>query len=530
MPAIEVPPGAPTFRDEFVFLEEFANYAERFFEEYLHHSKGEWAGQLLELEDWQRDMVRTVFGWYKIADGTRRYRTLYGELPRKNGKSTIAAGFGLFLTVADGEPGAEVYSAAADKEQAMIVFEEARRMAQQSPEILAKCEVMTKAIVVPETTSVYRVISADAFTKHGFNAHGIIFDELHAQPNRDLYDVLTTSTGSRRSPLTVAITTAGYDKNSICWELHDYAIKVRDGIIDDPTFLAVIFAADPDDDWTSPETWKKANPNLGVSVSLDYLATACKRAQEVPGYENVFKRLHLNIWTEQETRWLAVATWDSNDLPRCSEAETRGRKCFVGLDLSTTTDITAAVWVFPREDGTFDIFPKFYVPLIGAAKRERKDRVPYPRWIKEGFITGTEGNVVDYEVIRQDILRGSKTTELREVAFDPWNATQLALQLAGDGIQTVQFRQGFATMTGPTKALEGLVLSNRLRHNCNPVLRWMISNVSVEQDPAGNIKPSKRKSTERIDGVVGLIMGIGRAILPSEDTRSVYQSRGVRNL
>lgn len=522
----KIPEGAKIFR-EFFFDEDYAAHAEAFFEQYLRHSKGEWAGQLFVLSPWQREIVRELFGWRRIDDGTRRYRTAYIEIPRKNGKSTFAAGLALYLALCDDEPGAEVYSAAGDKDQASIVFKEASEMVRQCPELSEICDVQTKAIVVPNTTSVYRVLSAEAFTKHGLNAHGIIFDELHAQPNRELWDVLTTSVGARRQPLTIAITTAGYDKNSICYELHDYAQKVRDGVVEDPTFLAVIFAADPSDDWTSPATWRKANPNLGVSVSEEYLAAECKKAKELPGYENTFKRLHLNIWTEQETRWIQIRTWDENDLPRRTENELRGKKCFVGLDLSTTTDVAAAVRIFPREDGSFDVYPKFYLPAENAEKRSRRDRVPYPVWIRDGRIRATPGNVIDYDFIKSEILGWSKVYDLREVAYDPWSATQIALQLEADGATVVPFRQGFASMSEPSKTFEKLVLAKKIRHGGDPVLRWMVSNVAIELDPAGNVKPSKKRSTEKIDGVVALIMGIGRATLPDKNGPSVYARRGL---
>jgi phage terminase large subunit-like protein len=311
--------------------------------------------------------------------------------------------------------------------------------------------------------------------------------------------------------------------------MHEYALKVRDGVIDDPNFYVAIFAADPGDDWKDPETWRKANPNLGVSISEDYLARECRRAQELPGYENTFKRLHLNLWTEQETRWLALDSWDACDLPVATAAELRGRTCVVGLDLSQTTDITAVVLTFSRADGTIDVVPRFYIPKENAEKRARRDRVPYPAWIAQGWIKATEGNVIDYEIIKEDILALSKVHDVREVAYDPWNATQIALQLEADGVSVIPVRQGFASMTAPSKHLEGLVLSRKIRHGANPVLRWMISNTAIEIDAAGNIKPSKKKSTERIDGVVGLINALSRAIVPGP-VGSIYQRRGLSSI
>lgn len=527
-PAWKIPKGARRFRD-FAFDDAAADRVVHFFENYLRHSKGEFAGRIFTLEEWQRHDLRELFGWRHVETGYRRYSTGWIEIPRKNGKSTEAAGVGLYLLTADGEPGAEIYSAAADREQAAVVFREASSMATKCPEIAEMSEIQTRAILVPDTLSVYRVLSADVHNKHGLNPSGIIFDEVHTQPTRDLWDVLVTGTGARRQPLTIGFTTAGHDRESIAYQLHEYAIKVRDGIIDDPSFYVSIYAADPGDDWKDPATWRRANPNLGVTISEDYLARQCRMAQEVPGYENTFKRLHLNIWTEQETRWLAMDSWDACDGELAKESDLVGRKCYIGLDLSQTTDITAAVLVFPRDDGTFDVIPRFYVPAEKAEKRARRDRVPYPAWISAGHIRATSGNVIDYDVIREDILDADRLFEVRGVCYDPWNATQIALQLEREGVPTFPVRQGFASMSSPTKAFEALVLSRRIRHGGNPVLRWMVSNASIEIDAAGNIKPSKRRSTERIDGIVGTINALSRATLPGEGT-SVYDGRGIISL
>jgi len=527
-PAWKIPRDAPRYGD-YAFDAKGADRVVHFFETYLRHSKGEFAGRLFTLEEWQRRDIRELFGWRHVETGFRRYSTGWIEIPRKNGKSTEAAGLGLYLLTADGEAGAEVYSAAADREQASVVFREASSMAMKCPEISEMAEVQTKAIIIPETLSAYRCLSADAGTKHGLNPHGIIFDEVHTQPTRDLWDVLTTGTGARRQPLTLGFTTAGHDRNSIAYQLHQYAIKVRDGIIDDPSFYVSIYAASPEDDWKDPATWRKANPNLGVTISEEYLARQCKMAQEIPGYENTFKRLHLNIWTEQETRWLSMESWDACDGQLADLRELAGRKCYVGLDLSQTTDITAAVLVFPRPDGTLDVVPRFYVPRDNADKRARRDRVPYPTWIAQGFIRATDGNVIDYDVIRDDLIDLDAQFDVRAVCYDPWSAMQIAIQLEREGLPVFPVRQGFGSMSAPSKALEGLVLSRRIRHGGNPVLRWMISNAAIEIDAAGNIKPSKRRSTERIDGVVGLINALSRATLPGEG-ESVYEGRGIITL
>jgi phage terminase large subunit-like protein len=502
------------------FDEAAANRACQFFERCLTHTKGELAGTPLILDEWERDrVVRPLFGW-KRHDGataeqcTRRYRKLFAFLPRKNGKSTLSAGIALYLLHADREPGAEVYSAAADREQAAIVFDVARQMVAQSPQLLARTEVFRRSMVHLESASSYKVLSADAFTKHGLNAHGVVVDEVHTQRNRELIDVLTTSVGARRQPVEIYITTAGFDRHSICWELYDYAQRVARGIIHDDAFLPVLFQANAEDDWTDERVWAKANPGLGHSVKLDYLRAECKKAQEIAAYENTFKRLHLNIWTSQENRWLRVETvWDP-----CATAVPplellKGRKAWLGVDLSTTTDISAVVALVedPDDPGEYDIVPLFFVPGERILLRARRDRVPYDLWRDQGHLVATEGDVVDYDVVRARIRELGELLDIQEIAIDRWNSTSLQTQLQGDGFTVVQFGQGFASMTAPTKELERMLMLKTLRHGGHPVLRWMADNVAVSQDAAGNIKPDKAKSTERIDGIVALVMAIGRA-------------------
>ena len=510
---------------EYWFDEAAADRAVRFFPECLVHVEGEFAGRPFELEPWERDeIIRPLFGW-KRADGTRRYRICYLEVPRKNGKSTLAAGIALYLTFADREPGAQVFSAAADREQASIIFDLARSMVEASPQLRERAEVFKKSLYVPFLGAVYRPISADARTKHGFNAHGVVVDELHAQPNRNLVDVLKTSTGARRQPLEVYITTAGYDRNSICWEMHEYAQKVRAGIVRDDAFLAVIYAATEADNWRKTSTWKKANPGYGVTIKAEYLRAECRRAQQVPGYENTFKRLHLNIWTEQASRWLPMERWEAciqalHEAARIAPERSAlmlalaGRECFGGLDLASTSDLNAFVLDFPIPDlvpGGHIWLPFFWMPEENVELRLRRDRVDYRVWIREGFIKATQGNVADYDVIRADINELGKLFPIREIAYDRWNATQLTTQLGADGFTMAQFGQGFASMAAPSRELEKLVMGGLLGHGANPVLRWMASNVAIETDAAGNMKPTKDKSGEKIDGIVAGLMALARA-------------------
>ena len=516
---------------DFYFDEQAAQAAVNFFERGLTHVKGEWAGLPFLLLDWQKEeIIRPLFGW-KRQDGTRKYRTAYIELPRKNAKSTLSAGIALYLLFADFEAGAEVYSAAADRDQAAIVFDIAKQMTEGSTTLAKRAELFKRAIVVPGTASSYKVLSADAFTKHGFNAHGVVVDELHAQPNRDLVDVLVTSTGSRRQPLVVFITTAGFDRESICWEYHEYARQLLDGIIEDDTFLPVIYAADEEDDWVDENTWEKANPGLGVTVKREYLRNEARRAKNVPAYQNTFRRLHLNQWTQQESRWLDMHAWDACNTP-VNESLLEGAGCYGGLDLANTSDIASFVLDFPSEPGEEEHhawLPFFWIPEENLVERVRKDRVPYDVWVREGLITATPGNVIDYGYIVRDIELLGERFDIREIAFDRWGAFQVSQQLEGAGFTMVGFGQGFASMSSPTKELLRIILDKKLAHGGHPVLRWMADNLMVKQDPAGNVKPDKGKSREKIDGIVAGIMGLDRAIRHAGGN-SIYEERGILTL
>jgi phage terminase large subunit-like protein len=508
------------------FDERAATVAERFFDRMLVHIEGPMAGKPFILEPWQRSIVREVFG-RKRDDGLRQYRKVYIELPRGNGKSTWCSGFALHLLAVDGERSAKVYSAAADKSQAAIVFETAEKMVSASPFLSQHIRAFrNRTMEYDATGSKYLVLSSDAFTKHGLNPSGIIFDELHAQPNRELYDVLNTAMGKRAQPLMIMITTAGYDRNSICWEQHEYALKVRAGIIEDPTFLPVIYAADTDDEWTSPATWRKANPNFGVSVKEDFLWQECQTALQSPAYQNTFRRLYLNQWTQQETRWIDMKSWDGCNGPLPDLA---GRTCYGGLDLASTTDIAACVLTFPpvEEGEPTWLLPFFWIPTDNMIERERRDRVPYSTWVREGLVEATPGNVIDYAYIRARINALKAMYDIQEVAYDPWNATQLSLQLQDDGIVMVEMRQGFASMTAPSKELLRLVLAKQVAHAGNPVLRWMADNVTARSDPAGNVKPDKGKSTNKIDGIVASIMALARLTANASQAGSMYDDPAI---
>jgi phage terminase large subunit-like protein len=337
-------------------------------------------------------------------------------------------------------------------------------------------------------------------------------------------DVLDTATGARRQPLIFEITTAGYDRHSICFEHHAYSIKLLEGIVGDDAWFAFIAGADEGDDWTDPEVWRKANPNLGRSVKEDDLRRKVEKALALPGAQNAFRRMHLNEWTEQAERWIDMAAWDACDLPVDLE-HLRGRRCFGGLDLATTTDVTALAWVFPpeQEGEPWRVLSRYFVPAENLHRRAERDRVPYDLWAGQGFSEATSGNVVDYGSIEERILQDSSMFNVREIAYDPWNATHIALRLQNEGAKMVEFRQGFRSMSTPTRELEKVIVSRQLAHGGNPVTRWMASNMAVAQDPAGNLKPAKDKSTERIDGIVAIIMALGRAMVAQEERKPSYQ-------
>lgn len=507
------------------FDEDAAESAIEFFQKDLTHVKGAKAGSRFLLQRWQRAVIGNLFGW-KRPDGTRRYREAFIFVARKNGKTPLAAGIVLYGLLRDDEPCAEIYGAASEYKQASLVFEHARGMVNQNPSLKSRCKVFSgqgcRMIQLDLDYSTYRVISSDSFSAHGFNTHMGIIDELHTQPNRDLVDALITSTGARRQPLIVHITTSDFERESICNEKHKYACAVRDNGGNprkagyDPSFLPVIYEAGVDDDWHKPSTWRKANPNMGVSIPREFLARECKRAQETPTYENTFKRLHCNIRTEQDVRWIQMPTWDA-----CGEAfevsDLEGRACYGGLDLASTQDTTAFVLVFPIEDGSHYVLPYFWIPGDNARAKERKDKVPYLTWERDSRIVLTNGNGTDYGVLRHDIKELGKRFDIKEIAFDRWNAAYIVQQLQEeDGFHMVEFGQGFQSLSAPSKEFERLLLGGNLMHGGHPVLRWQATNVMVKIDPAGNIKPDKGKSTQKIDGIVGTIMALGRAMARSE--------------
>ena len=484
----------------------------------LKHSKGEWAGQPLILEPWQEFIIGSVFGWQR-ADGSRRFRVAYVEVPRKNGKSLLSAGVGLKLAFFDSEGGAEVYAAATKRDQAKIVFGDARAIVLAVPALkrritVPKTERAIGSMFDESTRSKFEPLGQDADSLNGLNIHGAIVDELHAHKTRLMWDVLQTATGARRQPLTFAITTAGSGRESVCWQQHQYGTQILDSIFEDDTFFCFIATMDDEDDWTDPETWRKANPNYGVSVKVDDLERKCAKAQLVPAEQNAFQRLHLNVWTDQVTRWLSTEIWDEGSLP--SGALTN-RPCYAGV-IASEDDLTAIVLWFPDEVGGGDALSMVFMPADNIAQVSRETNAPLDRWAADGWIEATEGNVTDYDFVRRRLNDLQNVYDIREVAVRQHNTLQLQTQLMGDGFTVVPINRGFPGMSAATKEVERLLTARKLRHGGHPVLRWMASNIAVRQDADGEKRPDREKSGGNIHGMEALIVAVARAMVQPEDS------------
>lgn len=505
------------------------------FYKFLRHSKGEFAGKPFELEAWQQFIIWNVFGWMKKSPDNgnwyRRFKTAYIEVARKNGKSTMLSGMGLYMLVADGEGGAEIYAAATKRDQARIVHQEASRMVASSPALRKRIKRFRDNLHVPKSSSKFEPLGRDSNSMDGLNIHCAIVDELHAHKSRDVWDLLDTATGARRQPLMLAITTAGYDRSSFCYEMHTLTQRILEGTASDDTLFGIIYSLDDGDDYADESMWIKANPNLGVSKNREDLRRKLQRAKDMPSSLNAFLRLELNIWTQASERWVNPEKWDAC-AKVVSEDELTGRACYGGLDLSSTTDISAFVLVFPPvEDGEpFQIIPRFWIPDDNMKLRSRRDGVPYLSWYEQGLIESTPGNVIDHSAITQEIDLLAQKFDIKEIAFDRWGSVQVVQKLQEMGIEIAQFGQGYQSMSPAMKNLEVLMLSEKLAHSGNPILTWMAGNMVATQDPAGNLKPDKKRSTEKIDGMVALMMGLDRAVRNEVDDEpeSVYETRGLR--
>lgn len=500
------------------------------FIENLCHTKGKWAGTPFWLLPWQEQLIRDIFGIVK-PDGNRQFRTAFVEICKKVGKSELAAAVALYLLYADNEPSAEVYGAAADRQQASIVFDVAKQMVEMSPALMKRSKLMgaTKRIVNYSNAGYYQVLSAEVGGKHGFSVSGLVFDEIHTQPNRQLYDVLTKgSSDARQNPLHFIITTAGNDRHSIAFELHTKAVDILEGRRVDPTFYPVVYGLKDDEDWEDEANWYKGNPSLGYTVDIERLRDAYREAKQNPADEITFKWLRCNMWVSSTVAWIPDAIYMRGNEPIDMDA-LAGRDCYAGLDLSSTGDITALVLIFPPrdEEEKYVLLPYFWIPEETIPRRVKANSVPYDIWEKQGYIMSTEGNVIHYDFIEKFIMDLSEKYHILEIAVDRWNATQMIQNLEGEGFTIVPFGQGFSSMSAPTKEFYRLLMEGRIIHGGNPVLRWMAGNVVIDTDPAGNIKVTKAKSKEKIDGIVAAIMALDRCIRQEGQSGSVYDERGL---
>jgi len=498
-----------------------------FIETRVTHIKGALAKHTFSLLPWQHAVVANLFGWVR-PDGTRRYRECLVYVGKKSGKSALVMALALYLFVEDEEPGAEVYCAAAKRDQARIIWDQCKlELARIDPD--ESIADRFQHSIVRHDGGFLKPISADAGTEDGMNPHAVVLDELHRQPDADLLDVCRLSTAARRQPLVVMLTTSDEDRESVCNDTLARAKSVRDNPGDplkpgyDPAFLPVVYEADADDDWTKPETWRKANPSLGVTVAEAWVAERCREAKENPAQEIPFKRYFCNLRTRGSKKWLDMAAWD-----RCGEKfdarSLHGAECIAGLDLSSTTDITALVLYFPA---TRHVLPFFWVPESAAKERDKRNDAIYVRWSRAGLLTLTSGDQLDDERVLEEMRDIVEPFKVREVAIDPWNSLRYTQPLMKRGYEVVQVRQGTFTMNEPLKEIGRLISRRELRHGGHPVLRWMAGNAEIEQDRKGNFALVKSKSGDKIDGIAALATAMARAIVIAPDGGgSVYEERG----
>lgn len=483
----------------------------------LKHTKGKFWGKKFELLPWQEKIIRDVYGTVRDEDPSiRQFTTAYVEIPKKQGKSELAAAIALNQLCNDDEWRAEVYGCAADRQQASIIYDVAKDMVKQSKALSKRIKLVEsmKRMVYLPTGSIYQVLSAEVATKHGLNVSACVFDELHTQPTRALYDVMTQGSGDARAqPLWFFLTTAGTDRTSICWEVHQKALDIMEGRKSDPRFYPVVYGLPEDADWHDEANWYKANPSLGHTIDIEKVRDAYRKALETPADEMQFRQLRLNQWVKNSVRWMRMDKWDAC-AGEINMDRLRGRPCYAGLDLSSTSDLTAFVLVFPPDDEgePYIIVPYFWLPEEQMKLRVRRDHVMYDQWAGQGFIELTEGDVVYYGAVKQRILEICEQFDVQEIAVDRWNATMMIQELEDEGLTVVRFGQGFKDMSPPTKELMRLVLRQEIQHSGHPVLRWNMDNVFIRTDPAGNQKIDKEKSTEKVDGAVATVMALARAI------------------
>lgn len=508
------------------FDKKAAMRAIRFIEK-LKHTKGEWAGQRFRLEPWQQFVLWNIFGW-KNADGTRRFRYAYIEIARKNGKTALSAGIGLYMLFADGESRPEVYSAATVKDQAKICFSDAVEIV-KATDLKNYLMPYRNSIVYELKGGTMKPLSSDSGTHDGLNPSCGIIDEFHAHKDSGMFDVIKSAFGARRQPLMFIITTAGFDKSGVCYAYRENVIKVLRGVNEDDSLFGIIYTLDDKSEWDDPKMWIKANPNLGVSLSADYLADQVKDAKNRPeAVRNVMTK-NVDLWVDAERTWILDDVWQKC-IGTTDPADLKGCACWGGLDLSNVSDITAYVLLF-HENDRFQLLPHFWIPEEKILEKIRKENINYDKWVAKGYVTVTPGNVIDYDFVKADILRIVADYNLRTSAYDRWNSSQTIIDLQNEGMECNPFGQGYGSMSAPTKEFEKLVLTGKIEHFGNPVLRWMLASTLVKTDPAGNIKPDKEKSTQKIDGIVASIMALGEWMTAQADDESnPYENRGLLTL
>lgn len=491
-----------------------------FFPECLTHVEGELGGRPFVLAPYQIPIIGNLFGW-KRPDGTRRYRTVFIEVPAKSGKTPTAAGIALYLWLCDNEPGAQVINFSYTREMAMLLWRWTRGFIEKDSELSKRVKVYKAAHSMQlnaDESSTFRTLALEERSAHGLNLHGAVCDELHAIKDEELISVIKTRFSSRRQPMLVFITTAGWDRNSVCYKEYQYAGRVRDGVEGycDQSYLPVIYEASPDDDWTDEATWRKANPNLGISVKLDSLRAECEQAKKSPSFENTFKQVHLNLWTEAASRFYRMGEWDRAE-PRRALDSLVGQVCYGGLDLAQSKDLAGLTLVFPAPDGAFDVFCWAWIPEETAREHEKTDRVPYREWEKMGLVELTPGDTIDHRYISDCILEIHERFRMVELAYDPYGATQLITPLEQDHrILCVKIpQQSWAVYSEPMNLTLALAQTAKLRHGGNPLLRWQAGNVAAQVskfDPKV-VRPYKAKSSGRIDNMAALYMALSRAIV-----------------
>jgi phage terminase large subunit-like protein len=505
----------------------------------LRHTKGRLGGQPLDPDPWQiAYIIAPVFGWvHEDDDGylVRIITTLYVDVPRKNGKSTLAGGFAIYLTCSDGEEGAEVIAAATTKDQASFVFQPVKKLAETAPALKGKVKTLGSRIIHTRTNSYFAVVSSVGDAQHGANIHGAIIDELHIHKTPELVETIETGTGSRSQPLVVTITTADEGKpNTIYARRRDRIEKLAKRVFTDHSTYGVVWAADEKDDPHDPATWAKANPGYPISPTSRYMRSESDKARQSPAELATFQRLHLGIRTRQKTRFILLRDWDRNAGRPFDPDEMEGAEAFGGLDLASVSDLTALCWLFPFDDGEgYRVQWHVWAPEASIDKLDQRTaNAASSLWVPKGFLTLTPGDVTDYDFVKAQIIADAETYDVQSLGVDPYNATQLTNDLQDEGLPVVKVRQGFLTLSPPMKEVQRLILRGRqrdpfLEHGGNPLVRWSVDNLAVATDASGNVKPDKENSGDKIDPISALATAMSEALARTATTHSSYRDAGV---